>query len=204
MIETDSGKQLWQSDGLGASTWSDFSPDGKYFYAGGGGQNCNILYETAIGKKLWRVNTMSHQGMFSADGKYLIVGDKEVAVYDLNGNKLTTIDFTQGNARADQGQFAYLSKDNSKLVFTHRDIDSGAVSVVFAQGTIKAIEQAGTGETEDSKLTASFSKVEEALSDATKKLSPSNKKWLIYGFFGLVLIWLGVLIFILIKKRKIK
>lgn len=204
IIATDSGKQLWQADGLGASTWSDFSPDGKYFYAGGGGQNCNVLYETTTGKKLWRVNTMSHQGMFSADGKYLIVGDKDVVVYDLSGNELTTVSFTQGNSRADQGQFAYLSKDNSKLIFTHRDMESGAVSAVFAQGTIKALEQAGVGGTEDSKLTESLLKVEEALSDATKNLSPSNKKWLIYGFSGLGLIGLGVLVFIFIKKRKIK
>ena len=36
-----------------------------------------------------------------------------------------------------QGQFAYISRDGGKIVYTRRDMDAGVVGIVFAQGTIR-------------------------------------------------------------------
>ena len=46
-------------------SWLDFSPDGKYLVAGGGGQYATTLYKIDNGEKVWRIEGFSHQGKFS-------------------------------------------------------------------------------------------------------------------------------------------
>ncbi len=137
VIETKSGKKLWQSDQAGAVTWLDLSPDGKYLVAGGGGQSATTLFEARTGKKLWKINEFSHQGKFSADGKFLIMGDHDLKIIDINGNELQTIQ--PAGYQSGQGLFSYLSKNGQNIIFAGRDIDPGAVSIVFARGAVKSL-----------------------------------------------------------------
>lgn len=137
VINTETGQKLWQQHQGGTASWVDFSPNGEYLFAGGGGQYASTLYDVSTGDRLWTLGQYSHQGKFSATGDYILVGDKDVKVVDLYGNILTTILPTETEgAQIGQGQFAYITQDGSRVLFSRRDISAGAVSLIFAQGSI--------------------------------------------------------------------
>ena len=142
VIDTVTGQQLWQSDQSGNASWLDFSPDSSYIFAGGGGQGASTLYETKTGKKLWRLGIFSHQGRFAADGQSILVGDQAVQIYDLTGNIITSINTEnkpgENIKQAGSGQFAYISKDGTRVIYSHRDIEAGGTSLIFATGTLAA------------------------------------------------------------------
>lgn len=142
VIDAETGKQLWINDQKGNASWLDFSPDGKYVFAGGGGQGASTLYETATGKQLWRLNEFSHQGRFSADGKYILTGNSDVKIVDLHGNLVTTIRPSETEQNMQQGQFAYISNDGSKVIFTRRDMDKEGNGIIFAKGSLTLLERA--------------------------------------------------------------
>ena len=75
-------------------SWLDFSPDGKYLVAGGGGQYATTLYKIDNGEKVWRIEGFSHQGKFSPDGKYIMMGDRNIRLVDIHGNDLTNVEFS--------------------------------------------------------------------------------------------------------------
>jgi WD40 repeat protein len=145
VIDTESGKQLWQYDQQGNASWLDFSPDGKYLFAGGGGQGAATLYEAKTGKKLWRLNRFSHSGRFSADGKYIIVSDVNVDLYDINGAHIGTVaSKDEGGKVPSQGQFSYINKDGTKLAYARRDMEGEGNALLFAVGKISTKEAANS------------------------------------------------------------
>lgn len=142
IIDTQTGKQLWQFDQQGNASLLDFSPDGAYVFAGGGGSGASTLYETATGKKLWRLDRFSHAGKFSADGKYVMIGDVNIDFYDLNGNRVGGVVPKAETSAASQGQFAYVTKDGTKVVYSRRDMASEGNALLFATGKMTEVAQA--------------------------------------------------------------
>lgn len=139
VLQTIDGRKVWENDHLGAVTWLDFSPDGEYLVAGGGGQGATTLYEAKTGSKIWRLNMFSHQGKFSSDGRFILIGDRDLKIVDINGNELGSIIVEDQSKHVGQGQFAYISKDGEKILYTRRDIGPGAIGIVFAQGTVEEV-----------------------------------------------------------------
>ncbi|HEY1074285.1 MAG TPA: PQQ-binding-like beta-propeller repeat protein [Patescibacteria group bacterium] len=142
VIDTQTGKQLWQFDQQGNASILDFSPDGKYVFAGGGGSGASTLYEAATGKKLWRLDRFSHEGKFSADGKYIMIGDVNIDFYDLNGNRVGGITPSGEKSAASQGQFAFVSKDGTKVVYSRRDMAAEGNALLFATGKMTPVASA--------------------------------------------------------------
>lgn len=199
VIKTENGQKVWQDDQVGATTWMDLSPDAKYMIAGGGGQGATTLYELESGKKLWRLEEFSHQGKFSADSKFIIIGDKNLRIIDLAGNEVGNVT-SQTTNDVGQGQFAYINRDASRIIYTRRDIGADTVSIIFAKGSAKVL--ANDSQNGEASLA---SQAQETISNITNKISnKSANKWLLYGLPILALLIIGAIIFFIIKKRKIK
>jgi outer membrane protein assembly factor BamB len=149
IIDTENGKHLWQFDQQGNASWLDFSPDGQYVFAGGGGQYANTLYEVLSGKRVWKLDGYSHQGRFSADGSYILIGDKNITLVDLSGNQIGTYSVQEtADQQVGSGQFAYITNDGKKVVYTRRDIAAGAVSAIFASSSVTNLAS-GQGDLHD-------------------------------------------------------
>lgn len=201
IIKTENGQQVWQDDQVGATTWMDLSPDNKYMIAGGGGQGSTTLYELESGKKLWRLEEFSHQGKFSADSKFIIIGDKNLRIMDLAGNEIGDIT-SQTTNDVGQGQFAYITKDTSRIVYTRRDIPADTTSIIFAKGSAKVL----TSDSQNGEVSL-VAQAQNTLSNITNKLtskSANTNRWLIYSLPIFVLILIGAIIVFINKKRKIR
>ncbi|MCA9390255.1 PQQ-binding-like beta-propeller repeat protein [candidate division WWE3 bacterium] len=193
VIQTETGDQLWQYHQKGTASWVAFSPDGEYLFAGGGGQYASTLYDAKTGQRLWSLNRYSHQGTFSADGKYIYVGDSDVVVVDLNGNILDTITSPTASEGTSNGQFTYVSADGGTVVFTKRDLKANSVSLIFAKGSI-----VGYGEEFDQPVDQL-----DGRANALKLPSIQTLRLIGAGFIGVIFLIL-VLIVIKITRRKMR
>lgn len=195
VIETATGKQLWQASQAGNASWLDFSPDGTHVFAGGGGQGASTLYETKTGNKLWRSNLYSHQGRFSSDGKLILAGDQATVLYDLAGNLITHVEAPKANQLTMEGggQFAYLTSDGKTLMYSHRDIEPGGTSLVFAQGSY-------TSTSVDVETASPVEPVQTGVGtgdDAYEENNPMN--FVILGLFGIA--FLAGIAFLIVRMR---
>ena len=134
IIDTDTGDLVWYKDMDDIVSWLDFSPDGKFLVAGGGGQYALTLFEVRTGKKIWHVPFYSGSGMFTSDGNYILAGE---TLLDLSGREVGNFTLTTPGCRPGcEGLFTFISDDMTKVVLTRRDMDPGAIGLYFWQGSL--------------------------------------------------------------------
>jgi len=134
IIDTDTGDLVWYKDMDDIVSWLDFSPDGKFLVAGGGGQYALALFDARTGKKIWHVPFYSHSGMFTSDGNYILAGE---TLLDLSGREVGNFSLTTPGCRPGcEGLFTFISDDMTKVVLTRRDMDPGAIGVYFWEGQL--------------------------------------------------------------------
>ena len=138
VVNTSDGSIHMFVDMIDIVSWLDFSPDDKYLVAGGGGQYATTLYDLTTGEKIWRIPKYSHQGSFSADGKFIIMGDTHLSIVDINGNDLQQeLQISEDGCRPGCGGiFTYISNDGKNIIYTHRDMDP-STGVFFVTGEVK-------------------------------------------------------------------
>ena len=164
VVNTSDGSIHMFVDMIDIVSWLDFSPDDKYLVAGGGGQYATTLYDLTTGEKIWRIPKYSHQGSFSADGKFIIMGDTHLSIVDINGNDLQQeLQISEDGCRPGCGGiFTYISNDGKNIIYTHRDMDP-STGVFFVTGEVK--EKTFTSSTKSDKPTST---------NDSNKLEPSK------------------------------
>ena len=153
VVNTSDGSIHMFVDMIDIVSWLDFSPDDKYLVAGGGGQYATTLYDLTTGEKIWRIPKYSHQGSFSADGKFIIMGDTHLNIVDINGNDLQQeLQISEDGCRPGCGGiFTYISNDGKTIIYTHRDMDT-STGIFFVTGEVK--EKTFTSSTKSDKSTS--------------------------------------------------
>ena len=134
IIDTDTGDLVWYKDMDDIVSWLDFSPDGKFLVAGGGGQYALTLFNALTGEKIWHVPFFSHSGMFTKDGKYILAGE---TLLDLSGREIGKFSLSTTGCRPGcDGLFTYISDDMTRVIVTRRDMDPGGIGVYFWEGEL--------------------------------------------------------------------
>ena len=134
IIDTDTGDLVWYKDMDDIVSWLDFSPDGKFLVAGGGGQYALTLFDALTGERIWHVPFFSHSGMFTKDGKYILAGE---TLLDLSGREIGKFSLSTTGCRPGcDGLFTYISDDMTRVILTRRDIDPGGIGLYFWEGRL--------------------------------------------------------------------
>jgi len=134
VIDTETGDLVWYKDMDDIVSWLDFSPDGKFLVAGGGGQYALTLFDIRTGEKIWHVPFFSHSGMFTKDGKYILAGE---TLLDLSGREIGNFSLSTTGCRPGcDGLFTYISDDMTRVIVTRRDMDPGGIGIYFWEGQL--------------------------------------------------------------------
>jgi len=139
VVKTSDGTRLWDYDlGIMCVRWVQFSPDGTLLAAGSGAPGGTTIFNATNGTPIWRT-CFSGAGMFTSDGKYVLLGDGQGRLYTADGTLVATLDPGFDTASG-YWKVAYISRDKSKMVFAARDMEPGGVGIAFFKR-----RQTGTG-----------------------------------------------------------
>ena len=149
--------------------WLDFSPDGNYLVAGGGGQYSTILVDVSSGRKIWQIPMYSFHGRFTANGSLILIDNY---LFDLKGNEIGHLVLSEdGCVPGCQGLFAYISDDMTRVIQTRRDIDPSAISLYFAEGKVDPVVPEAISNIEDTSGSDNSVEGQEVLMPQAPKLS---------------------------------
>ena len=153
LLDTSNGETIWYHDMRDIVAWLDFSPDGKYLIAGGGGQYSTILVDVSTGQKIWQIPMYSFHGRFTVNGSLILIDNY---LFDLLGNEVGHLVLSEaGCVPGCQGLFAYISDDLTRIIQTRRDIDPSAISLYFAKGNVVASVPTPISDTQNTSTTGS-------------------------------------------------
>ena len=155
IIDTETGDLVLFKDMDDIVSWLDFSPDGKFLVAGGGGQYALTLFDISTGEKIWHVPFFSHSGMFTKDGKYILAGE---TLLDLSGREIGNFSLSTTGCRPGcDGLFTYISDDMTRVIVTRRDMDPGGIGIYFWEGQLTSYNP-GIVESSDGSMGSDFDK----------------------------------------------
>ena len=169
LLDTSSGETLWYYDLRDIVAWLDFSPDGNYLVAGGGGQYSTVLVDVSSGRKIWQIPMYSFHGRFTANGSLILIDNY---LFDLKGNEIGHLVLSEdGCVPGCQGLFAYISDDMTRVIQTRRDIDPSAISLYFAEGKVDPVVPEAISNIEDTSGSDNSVEGQEVLMPQAPKLS---------------------------------
>lgn len=123
VISTSDGKKMWSYDQGVIGQWLDFSVDGKLLASAAFGGTW--IFDVSTGKPLWR-SKGTKAGYFNE--KYLLLFNE---IYTLDGTRIYMLpDNNIG------GQFAFINKDASRVVFAAGQMNSSGIGISFFNGSI--------------------------------------------------------------------
>ena len=130
VVRTSDGTRLWDYDmGIMCVRWVQFSPDGTLLAVGSGAPGGTTIFNTTDSTPLWRT-CFSGAGMYTADGKYLLLGDGMGKIYTANGTLITELD-PDFDTASGYWKVAYISQDKSRIVLAARDMEPGGIGIAF-------------------------------------------------------------------------
>ena len=121
MLEASSGRVLFNQDLRQRAWWASFSGDGSVFLAGtqtGG----TVGYDAATGDRLFLLGG-GKSGAFASGKNFFVLGSTQgMAVYDLEGNRISNI--LQVDQTFSNFQVAFVSKDGTRVVIAEQQSDN--------------------------------------------------------------------------------
>ncbi len=123
VIRTSDGNKVWGYDQGVIGQWLDFSVDGKLLASAAFGGTW--IFDVSTGKPLWR-SKGTKAGYFNE--KYLLLFNE---IYTLDGTRIYMLpDNNIG------GQFAFINRDATRVVFAAGQMNSPGIGISFYNGSV--------------------------------------------------------------------
>lgn len=169
MIDTASGRVLWQRDTKSLAWWAAFSGDGTVFVAGtqtGG----TLGFSADFGTPLFAVDG-GKGGAFAGKTGYFLLGNR--ALYDQTGTRISNLLTGFDQTRFGNWQFVWVSADGLRLMLAEQESDSATMPILYSVTGTKA------GDT--SPPANSGSTITSALSNLSVRTTMAAEQTLILG-----------------------